>query len=59
MFRQDTYVGLKMLIIIKNQEELSSSMKIAKKVFKKYMGFREMEILELTLEEAYKLYKLF
>ena len=59
MFRQDTYVGLKLLIIIKNQEELSGSMKIAKKVFKKYMGFREMEILELTLEEAYKLYKLF
>jgi len=34
-------------------------MKIAKEVFIKYLGFRDTEILEITLEEAYKLYKLF
>jgi len=46
-------------VIIKNAETLSNSMRIAKGVFIKYLGFRDTEILEITLEEAYKLYKLF
>lgn len=38
---------------------ISNSMMIAKGAFIKYLGFRDKEILEITLEEAYKLYKLF
>ncbi len=48
-----------MLVIIKKGENLTASMKIAKEVFVKYLAFQDTEILEITLEEAYKLNRLF
>jgi hypothetical protein len=34
-------------------------MKVAKKVFTKELAFKEEEIIQLTLQEAYKLARLF
>ena len=45
LFRQDSKVGLKFIVIITQSEDLSDSMKVVRSAFVKELAFKEEEII--------------